>query len=206
MLEQAPALVGIIGASGSGKTTLARALVAALPTDEAVILPLDAYYRDLAHLDLDTRRRQNFDAPEAVDWALFEAHLRLLQRGRGVDRPTYNFTSHTREAGTTRLESRPVVIVEGILLFSRASVRALIPTSVFLDVDDQTAVDRRLARDLRERGRDADDIRAQFARDVRPMFEQHGWPTRRWATLRLSGTAEVAANVDRVLTALGRAR
>ncbi|MDA1093088.1 MAG: uridine kinase [Acidobacteria bacterium] len=206
MLEHAPVVVGIIGASGSGKTTLARALVAALPADEAVILPLDAYYRDLSHLDAARRPHCNFDAPAAIDWPLFEAHLLALQQGHGVDRPDYDFTSHTRTAGTTRLPSRPVVVTEGVLLFCRERVRSLISTSVFLDVDDQTTVARRLARDLRERGRGADDVRAQLARDVLPMFERYGRPARRWATLTVSGTAGIAANVDRVLRALGRER
>jgi uridine kinase len=201
-----PWVVGLAGGSGSGKTTLADALSFALPRDEAAIVPLDAYYRDLSCLDPEARQHQNFDGPEAMDWELFAAHLESLRGGSHVDRPVYDFRSHTRQAETTRVESRPVLIVEGVLLLSRADIRALIDTSVFLDVDDQTAVDRRLARDLRERGRDADDIRTQYARDVRPMFEQHGRPTRRWATLRLSGTAAVTANVDRVLKALGRAR
>lgn len=199
-------VIGIAGGSGSGKTTLAGALRRALPRDEAAILPLDAYYRDLSCLDPEARQDQNFDEPEAMDWALFASHLRSLRGGCHVDRPVYDFASHTRQANTTRVAPRPVLIVEGVLLLSRAEIRGLIDTSVFLDVDDQTAIDRRLARDLRERGRSGDDIRAQFVRDVRPMFAQHGFPTRRWASLRLSGAAEVAVNVDRVLQALGRAR
>jgi uridine kinase len=206
MVHARPDILGIAGGSGSGKTTLAESLGVALPVDEVVILPLDAYYRDLSHLSQAARRQQNFDAPEAIDWALFAAHLRSLSRACQIDRPVYDFTSHTRQPDTTTLEPRPLVIVEGVLLLCREDIRALIHTSVFLDVDDQTAVERRLTRDRRERGRRADDIRTQFARDVQPMFEQHVRPTRRWATLTLSGTAQVAVNVDCVLKALGRER
>lgn len=198
-------ILGIAGGSGSGKTTLAEALGHALSANEATVLSLDAYYRDLSHLSPAGRRQQNFDAPEAIDWALFAAHLRALSRGRNVERPVYDFTSHTRQPDTTTLEPRPLVIVEGVLLLCREDIRALIPTSVFLDVDDHTAVERRVARDRRERGRRADDIRTQFARDVRPMFEQHVRPTRRWATLTLSGTEPMAVNIGRVLKLLGRA-
>jgi uridine kinase len=195
MVHARPHILGIAGGSGSGKTTLAEALGVAVPDDDVVILPLDAYYRDLSHLSPETRRQQNF-----------AAHLKSLSRACQIDRPVYDFTSHTRQPDTMTLEPRPLIIVEGVLLLCREDIRALIDTSVFLDVDDHTAHARRLARDRRERGRRADDIRTQFARDVQPMFEQHVRPTRRWATLTLSGTAQVAVNVDCVLKALGRER
>ena len=204
MVHARPYILGIAGGSGSGKTTLAEALGFALPDDEVVVLPLDAYYRNLSHLSPETRSQQNFDAPEAIDWVLFAAHLTSLSRACQIGRPVYDFTSHTRQPETTTLVPRPLIIVEGVLLLCREDIRALIDTSVFLDVDDHTAVERRLVRDRRERGRRPDDIRTQFARDVQPMFEQHVRPTRRWATLTLSGTAQVAANVDCVLQALGR--
>ena len=199
-------VVGIVGGSGSGKTTLAQALLGALPVDDAVVLPLDAYYHDLCDLSPAARRRQNFDVPDAIDWALFETHLRALRTGAPIDQPTYDFANHTRQRATLLVEARPLVIADGLLLLCHARVRALVDTSVFLDVDDQTAVGRRVARDHRERGRRPDDIRAQFARDVRPMFEQHVRPTRRWASLTLSGTATVTHNVECVLRKLGRER
>lgn len=204
MARARPHILGIAGGSGSGKTTLAEAVNGALRADEVAALPLDAYYRDLSHLSPAARGQQNFDAPEAIDWSLFAAHLRSLSHACAVERPVYDFTTHTRHADTTTLEPRPLIITEGVLLLCRQDIRALIDTSVFLDVDDQTTVERRLARDRRERGRRPDDIRAQFARDVRPMFEEHVRPTRRWATLMLSGREEIAANVDRVLKALKR--
>lgn len=206
MSGNAPHVVGIVGGSGSGKTTLAQALLGALPVDYAVVLPLDAYYHNLSHLSRDARRHQNFDAPDAIDWALFEAHLRTLRGGDRIDRPTYDFASHTRHPETLPVEPRPLVIADGLLLLCHARVRALVDTSVFLDIDDQTAVGRRVARDHRERGRRPDDIRAQFARDVRPMFEQHVRPTRRWTSLTLSGTAPVTHNVECVLRELARER
>ncbi len=204
MPGNAPHVVGITGGSGSGKTTLAQALLGALPVDDAVVLPLDAYYHDLSHLNPDARRHQNFDVPDALDWELFETDVRTLRGGDRIDRPIYDFANHTRQRGSLPVEPRPLVIAEGLLLLCHAGIRALIDTSGFLDADDQTAVDRRVARDRRERGRRRDDIRTQFARDVRPMFERYVRPTRRWATLTLSGTAPVIHNVEYVLKALGR--
>ena len=190
-------MVGIAGGSGSGKTTLAHAVARALV--DAAVLSMDAYYRDLAHLDRAERERWNFDAPEAFDWERFVADLRALQRGETITRPIYDFTSHTRRPQVELVESRRFLIVEGLLVLRHPDVRTLLDTAVFLEVDAQTAVDRRVARDRRERGRDPDAVRAHYARDVQPMFERWVRPTACWATLTLSGTDPVETSVQRLL-------
>ena len=195
-----PVLIGIAGGSGAGKTTLALALATALR--EAVVVSMDAYYRDLSHLEAAARARVNFDTPEAIDWPRFIDDLRSLRHGAGIERPDYDFGSHTRGTGATPVTPRPFVIVEGLLLLHHADVRRLLDAAVFLDVDDQTARDRRVARDRRERGRTPDDILAQYTRDVRPMFARHVLPTRRWATLTLSGADPVETGVRSILAHL----
>ena len=200
--RRCPHLVGIAGGSGSGKTTLAHAVAKALA--DAVVLSMDAYYRDLAHLDRAARERWNFDAPEAFDWHRFVADLRALKRGETIQRPIYDFTSHTRRPQMEPVESRWYLIIEGLLVLHHPDVRTLLDTTVFLEVDAQTAVDRRVARDCRERGRDPDAARAQYARDVQPMFERYVRPTACWATLTLSGTDPVETCVQRLREQLGR--
>ena len=192
-------LIGIAGGSGSGKTTLALALAAALV--DAVVLSMDAYYRDLAYLDRAARARWNFDVPEAFDWDPFVADLRALRRGEPIRRPVYDFTTHTRRP---EAEPRPFLIVEGFLVLHHPDVRTLLDTTVFLEVDDRTAVARRVARDGQERGRHPAIARAQYARDVRPMFERHVRPTARWAELTLSGIDPVETSVHRLLEQLDR--
>ena len=200
MPSTASHLIGIAGGSGSGKTTLALALADALV--DAVVVSMDAYYRDLAHLDRAARARWNFDAPGAFDWNPFVADLRALRRRETVQRPIYDFTTHTRRPDVVPVEPRLYLIVEGLLVLHRPAVRRLLDTTVFLEVDDRTAIDRRLARDGRDRGRDPVAVRAQYARDVRPMFEHYVRPTARWAELTLSGDSPVQANVERVATLL----
>ena len=193
-------LIGIAGASGAGKTTLAHALVTALK--EAVMVPMDAYYRDLSHLDAGARARRNFDAPEAFEWPLFVNDLQQLRQGGDIERPSYDFSTHTRRPETILVAAQPFVIAEGLFLLYRKEVRALFDVTVFLDVDQPTAIERRVARDGRERGRDEVDVRAQYAHQVQPMFVRHVLPTRRWATLTLSGEAPVALGVESVLAHL----
>jgi len=198
--RRTPHLVGIAGASGSGKTTLAHALAGALV--DAAVLSMDAYYRDLAHLDRAARERRNFDAPEAFDWDRFVADLRALRRGETTQRPIYDFTTHTRQTAVEPVEPQPFLIVEGLLVLHHPDVRRLLDTTVFLAVDEGTAVDRRVARDGRDRGRNPDAVRAQYAGDVQPMFERYVRPTARWATLTLSGGSSVEINVGLLVALL----
>ena len=197
---RSPHTIGIAGGSGSGKTTLAHALAGSLGS--AVVVSLDAYYRDLAHLDRAARERWNFDSPQAFDWDRFVADLGALQRGETVRRPIYDFTTHTRRPEVDVVEPRPCLIVEGLLVLHHPEVRRLLDTTVFLEVDDLTAVDRRVARDRRERGRDPARVREQYARHLRPMFEHHVRPTASWATLRLAGTDPIETLVEQVKAAL----
>ncbi|MDP6580319.1 MAG: hypothetical protein QF681_06665 [Vicinamibacterales bacterium] len=194
-------LIGITGGSGSGKTTLANALATALV--DALVISMDAYYLDLAHLDRTAREQWNFDAPEAVDWDPFVADLRALRRGESIQRPIYDFATHTRRPGAEPIQAREFLIVEGLLVLHHPDVRMLLDTTVFLEVDERTAVDRRVARDRRERGRHPDTVKAQYARDVLPMFERHVRPTACWAELTLSGTDPVESSVQRLLDQIG---
>jgi uridine kinase len=196
----APHLIGIAGGSGSGKTTLARALANVL--GGAVVVPMDAYYRDLTDLDLTARERWNFDRPEAFDWDPFVTDLCALRRGEAIQRPVYDFTTHTRRPEVEPVEARPFLIVEGLLVLHSPDVRALLDTAVFLQVDDQTAVDRRVARDHRERGRQPEAVRARYARDVQPMFDRYVRPTARWADLTLSGREPIESLTRRIVTSV----
>ena len=199
-LQASPYLVGIVGASGSGKTTLAHALAKALV--DAVVVSMDAYYLDLSHLGRTARERWNFDVPEAFDWDRFVADLRGLQSGKKVQCPIYDFTTHTRRPEVEPVAPRQFLIVEGLLVLHHPDIRTLLDTTVFLEVDVPIAVDRRVTRDRRDRRRDPDAVRVQYARKVQPMFERYVRPTARWATLRLSGETSVEANVGRLVTYL----
>lgn len=172
-------LVGIGGGSGAGKTTLARHLSDHLPG--AATLAFDAYYRDLAHLPVEERARTNFDHPDALDVDLFRAHLDHLRDGRPIDVPTYDFTTHTRAPASTRVDPVEHVIVDGILLLAFPEIAARLDVRVYIDVPEQVRFERRLARDVSERGRRPDDVERQFHDTVRPMHDRYVEPSRRFA-------------------------
>jgi uridine kinase len=176
-------LVGIAGGTGSGKTTLAEKVVEGLPPGRAWLIQHDDYYRDRSHLTPAERDRLNFDEPDALENDRMVADLRSLRDGRIVEVPRYDFGTHTRRAETHRLDPRPVIVVEGILLFAVPELRDLFDLRIFVDTPDDTRLMRRIKRDLLERGRDLASIEAQYFGSVREMHTMHVAPSRRHAHL-----------------------
>jgi uridine kinase len=176
-------LIGIAGGTGSGKTTLARKIVEALPPDRAWLIQHDDYYRDRSHLSPAERDGLNFDEPEALENDRMADDIRALRAGHAVDAPRYDFTTHTRRVETRPLEPRPVIVVEGILLFAVPALRALFDLRIFVDTPDDRRLMRRIKRDLLERGRDIASIEAQYFGTVRAMHELHVAPSKRHAHL-----------------------
>jgi uridine kinase len=196
-----PFVVGIGGGSGSGKSALARALATALGPERVALLTQDAYYHDLAHLDADERAARNFDAPEALDQALFRAHLAALRQGQAVTPPSYCFVTHSRRGLAEPVEPGEVLIVEGILLLRDPLVRRHLDLRIYVDAPESLRVARRIARDRVERGRTAAAVATQCRATVLPAHARWVEPTRVWADLvlvntgRLSAVAEVATAV-----------
>jgi uridine kinase len=179
-------IIAIAGPSCSGKTSIARALRGVLGEERCVLLSLDAYYHDLTSLSLEHRARQNFDAPEAIDFALAVRHLARLREGRPVFRPAYDFSTHSR-AGGLRVSPAPIVVVEGLLALSSPELAPLYTLRVYVDAPPDVCLKRRLGRDVAERGRTPDSVRRQFDEHVQPMAERWVLPARYSADVLLDG-------------------
>jgi len=175
--------IGVAGGTGSGKTTVADRIVDAVGADRIVVLHQDRYYRDLSHLQAETRHDRNFDHPDAIEDELLADHLRRLRNGRTTDLPVYDFESHVRTDVVDTVTPRPVVLVEGILILAIPSIRELLDVKIFVDTDADLRFIRRLQRDLRERGRTLDSVVDQYLATVRPMHLEFVEPSRRWADL-----------------------
>ena len=154
-----------------------------MPGMDAAFLDQDAYYRDLSHLPLEERKRVNFDHPDAFDTELLVAHLDALARGDAIQKPTYDYAAYTRAARTERIESRDVVLVDGILLFADARLRALIDIKIYVDVAEDVRFIRRLQRDTETRGRSMDEVIRQYLATVRPMHLEFVEPSKRYADI-----------------------
>ena len=199
-----PHLIAIAGASGSGKTTLAERVVAALPA--AAVLPLDAYYRDRPDATAEELEAVNYDAPEALDAALLETHLRRLRAGRSIERPTYDFRTHRRTRDARTIHSGRYLIVEGLLALYWPGLRTLYDTTVFIRIEEATALARRTARDTRLRARSPISVRRQWKTTVWPSFRRYVEQTRQFAGLTLDGAAPVEASLAALLAHVGAQR
>ncbi len=195
---------GICGGSGAGKTTLSRGLVDRLGRTETSVLAFDAYYRDLSHLPFAERRRRNYDHPDSLDSELFLEHLDALKRGVDVDVPVYDFSTHTLSGRFERVEAAPVLLVEGILLLAFEEVAARLDYSVFLDVPEDVRLQRRIHRDMTERGRPEDHVRRQFAATVAPMHDAYVEPSRHRADSMVSAL-DCHSLADELMTMLAPA-
>lgn len=176
-------IIGICGGTGSGKTTIARSIVEAVGAERVVLVEQDSYYRNLADMPLDERHQANFDHPDSIDSEMLVNHLLRLKQGLQVEMPLYDFKTHTRSNKIETIEPKPVVIVEGILIFAEHRILDLLDVRVFVDTPDDVRFIRRLQRDISERGRTVESVIGQYYRTVRPMHHEFVEPSKRHADI-----------------------
>jgi uridine kinase len=206
-----PVALGVAGGTGSGKTTVARAILAAVGPDRIAFLAQDSYYLDVAwHSDAELRAH-NFDHPDALDTDLLVSQIAALKAGEVVETPVYDFVHHRRTDRTVRVEPRPVILVEGILLFAERAIRELLDFRVFVDTDADVRLVRRLRRDMAERGRSVGDVLRQYEATVRPMHLEFVEPSKRFADVIVPEGGEnrvalemVSARIDQLLDLAAR--
>lgn len=192
-------VVGICGGTGSGKSTLTRGVVQSLPADSVALLEQDHYYRDHSDRSVEERGALNFDHPDAVDMPLLIEHVRRLRAGEAVARPTYDFSRHARAKETVAVVPRPLVIIDGILIFANETLRGLIDFKVFVDADADIRFIRRLGRDVEKRGRSVESVIEQYLATVRPMHLQFVEPMKRFADLIIPDGGKGQAGIDLVV-------
>ena len=176
-----PVVVGIAGGTGSGKTTVANVIVERVGAGQVAYLPHDAYYKDLSDLPEAQRASINFDHPNSLDSALMVEHIKQLKNGQAVELPVYDFKTHIRTDRITRIQPKPVVLVEGILIFAEPELRQLFDVKIFVDTDADVRFIRRLQRDIDERGRSTESVIRQYQSTVRPMHLEFVEPSKRYA-------------------------
>lgn len=177
-------VVGIAGGSGSGKTTLARAIYEEMGDENVVYISHDSYYRDISHLSIEERAECNFDHPDSLETSLLIKHIKLLKSKVGVHIPSYDYSTHSRVLNSGEdARSRPIIIVEGILILSDPELQSLMDIKIYVDTDDDIRLIRRIQRDTAERGRTVQSVVSQYLRTVQPMHIQYVVPSKRNANI-----------------------
>ena len=196
-------IIGVAGPSSSGKSELAKQLVQRLPGTS--IVSLDSYYRGMEEIPLEERKKVNFDHPDSLDWELLHEHLLAIAGGRPFDEPVYSFADYARTVETRRIEPTRFLIVEGLFVLYWPELRAMLDTKVYILTDAGVCFNRRLTRDVAERGRTPESVCEQYQRTVLPSAEWFVYPTMKHADLVVSGEEPLAASTGAVLDALDQA-
>ena len=189
-------IIGICGGTGSGKTTIARSIVESVSAQNVVLVEQDSYYRNLSDMPLDERHQANFDHPDSLDSDMLVNHILRLKQGLSIEMPLYDFATHTRSERIEIIEPRPVVIVEGILIFAEPRVLDLLDVRVFVDTPDDIRLMRRLRRDITERGRTFERTLEQYERTIRPMHYEFVEPSKRHADIIIPEGAQTGVTVE----------
>lgn len=195
-------LIGVAGGSGSDKTTVANNLVKAFKSEDAALVEQDAYYRELQNMTIEERAKVNFDHPDSIEFDLLRKHLLALKNGEAIERPIYDFTTHSRKEGSVKINPSKIIIVEGILIFAVPEIRELFDVKIFVDTDADEMILRRVERDMNERGRSFESIKSQYLTTVKPMFLEFCEPSKRYADVIIPRGGENKVAIDMILSNL----
>ena len=178
-----PEVIGISGGTGSGKTFLTKKIIETSMTTNIAVIEQDAYYKDLSHMPYEDRIKQNFDHPDSIDVDLFETQLQQLINGEAIKIPTYDFSNHIRSNKTKEIPYSTIIIVEGIFVLYYLQLRKLYTIKVFIDTSEKVRFQRRMDRDIKERGRTPESVKLQYDSTVSPMHEKYIEPSKDHADL-----------------------
>lgn len=193
-------IIGICGGTASGKTRFAKRIVEMVGPEAIIYLEHDAYYRGLDDLRPDLKQIKNFDHPDSLENDLLIAHLHQLEAFQPIERPVYDFTCHRRTTETLHILPKPVILVDGILIFAVEALRNLFDIKVFIEADADIRLARRLQRDILERGRSPESVINQYLTTVRPMHEKFVEPSKNYADVMIHGTVENNTGLDLLVT------
>jgi len=190
-------IIGVTGGTGSGKSTIARNVLEVVGPGNVAYIQQDSYYYDLHHLPFEIRNKLNYDHLEAFDNELLIKHLKQLKKGESIQKPIYDFKTHSRKTETEMVPARKIILVEGILVLAHQELRDMMDIKVFVDTDHDIRLIRRLTRDVIERGRTLESVVEQYMSTVRPMHHQFVEPCKRFADIIIpeGGHNEVAMDM-----------
>ena len=190
------------GGSASGKTYVLKRVLEKIPEEKVAHISLDDYYKDLSNLPFEERVKVNYDHPKAFDWKLINEQLTALKNGKTIEKPTYDFVTHTRSSKTEIVEPKDLIIIEGIMALVNKDLRAISDLNVFISASRERRLVRRIDRDMKERGRSYESIIEQYFATVLPMYEEIIAPTQYYADLIINNDGYSTKSIDVLVSVL----
>lgn len=191
--------IGVYGGTGSGKTTIVSQIVSEFPTSEIQVISQDSYYKDTSHLTFDERCALNFDHPDAIDFPLLYQHVNSLKNGENIEQPVYSFETHNRTKETVTVVPKKILIIEGILILNYPKLRSLFDLKIFIDADSDMRMERRVSRDISERGRTPEEVLKRYLNTLKPMHKQFIEPMKVHADITLENHQNTPLNLSELI-------
>lgn len=192
-------IIGIYGGTGSGKTTIVNMIASHFSSNDIEIISQDSYYKDNSDISYEDRCKLNFDHPDAIDFNLLHKHIENLRKGETVEQPIYDFKIHNRLKKTIQIKPKKILILEGILIMCHAEIRSIFDLKIFINANSKTRMERRIKRDIVERGRSRDEILKRYIETLKPMHEKFIEPTKIYANYIIENQFNNKLNIDELL-------
>ena len=192
-------IIGIYGGTGSGKTTIVNMIASHFSSNDIEIISQDSYYKDNSDISYEDRCKLNFDHPDAIDFNLLHKHLKNLRKGGTVEQPIYDFKIHNRLKKTIQIKPKKILILEGILIMCHAEIRSIFDLKIFINANSKTRMERRIKRDIVERGRNRDEVLKRYIETLKPMHEKFIEPTKIYANYIIENQFNNKLNIDELL-------
>lgn len=193
-------IIGVFGGSGSGKTTIVNQIVSDFNASDIQVISQDAYYKDNSSITYEERCLLNFDHPEAIDFELLYEHLSALKNGENIQQPIYDFKTHNRTDKTLQISPKKILILEGILIMNYPKLRSLLDLKVFIETNSDMRMERRVKRDITERGRTPKEVMDRYLNNLKPMHDQFIEPMKMHADLIVENHKNTLINLDKLIS------
>jgi len=192
-------IIGIYGGTGSGKTTIVNMIASHFSSNDIEIISQDSYYKDNSDISYEDRCKLNFDHPDAIDFNLLHKHIKNLRKGETVEQPIYDFKIHNRLKKTIQIKPKKILILEGILIMCHAEIRSIFDLKIFINANSKTRMERRIKRDIAERGRSRDEVLKRYIETLKPMHDKFIEPTKIFANYIIENQFNNKLNIDELL-------
>ena len=193
-------IIGVFGGTGSGKTTIVNQIVSDFNASDIQVISQDAYYKDNSSITYEERCLLNFDHPEAIDFELLYEHLSDLKNGENIQQPIYDFKTHNRTDKTLQISPKKILILEGILIMNYPKLRSLLDLKVFIETNSDMRMERRVKRDITERGRTPKEVMDRYLNNLKPMHDQFIEPMKMHADLIVENHKNTLINLDKLIS------